>query len=168
VPTPIGHALAGLAVAGMAGRSKRLEPLDVAALVACAIAPDVDLVLNLFDVANHHRGGSHSIGAVAVAGLVFAMARRAGLVRAGGIAAAAAWATHLLLDYFGLDTSPPMGVMALWPFSNAFYVSPIPVFYDVPRVFTVAATIHNLKALAIELLIMGPIAWMCWRRPRNV
>ena len=47
--------------------------------------------------------------------------------------------------------------MALWPFSDAFFASPFPVFYDVPRSFSAAAMRHNAMALAIELAILGPL-----------
>ena len=162
MPTPIGHALAGIALAGTARRSMSSRR-HVAILAFCASAPDLDLVLRLVDGANHHRGPSHSLGA---AGLVFVatlLLRRAGVSLPGAALMAAAWASHVVLDYLGRDTSPPFGVMALWPFSGGFYISPVSVFYDIPRSFGAAAIRHNLLAVAVEIAVLAPIAWLSWR-----
>ena len=167
MPTPIGHALAGLAVAGAARRS-HLPGRHIAMLALCAAAPDLDLVLRLFDGVNHHRGPSHSLAAAALVAFATAWLRRAGVDLPGASLMGAAWASHVVLDYFGLDTSPPSGEMALWPFSEAFYISPVAVFYDIPRSFSAAAIRHNLAAVAIEVVILAPIAWLCWRRFRSV
>ena len=164
MPTPVGHALAGLAIAGIASRRSALPASHIGALVGCALAPDLDLVLRFVDGANHHRGPTHSVGAAILAGLIGAVLTRFRFDAPKAWLISAAWGSHVLLDYLGVDTSPPAGEMALWPFSNGFFVSPIQVFYDVPRSFTLAATIHNLQAVAIELIVLAPIAWFSWRR----
>ena len=165
MPTPIGHALAGLAVAGIATRGDASVP-RTSVLVFCAVAPDLDLVLRFVDGMNHHRGPSHSVTAAVLVGVL-------GLVLARGRPwkrlapwAAAAWLSHVVLDYLGVDTSPPRGEMALWPFSDAFFASPIPLFYDVPRAFDLASIRHNLTAVAIEIAILGPIGAFSWRGRR--
>lgn len=169
MPTPIGHALGGLAVAGVASRRTPLSPLQVGLLAVCAAAPDLDLTLRLIDGANHHRGASHSLAAAVMAGLAVFGLRQLGFPRLpGALAAGAAWASHVLLDYLGLDTSPPIGEMALWPFSSGFHASPIPVFLDVPRAFTSGAIKHNALAVLIEIIVLTPIVALCWRgRPRG-
>jgi len=163
MPTPVGHALAGLALAGLASRRSALPASHIGALVGCALAPDFDLVLRFVDGANHHRGPTHSVGAAILAGLIGAVLTRFRFDAPKAWLISAAWGSHVLLDYLGVDTSPPAGEMALWPFSNGFFVSPIQVFYDVPRSFTLAATVHNLQAVAIELIVLAPIAWFSWR-----
>jgi membrane-bound metal-dependent hydrolase YbcI (DUF457 family) len=166
MPTPIGHALAGLAVAGAAGGA-RLPGRHVGILALCAAAPDLDLVLRLIDGVNHHRGPSHSFAMAVLVALGTVFLRRAGLGLPAPALMGAAWASHVVLDYFGLDTSPPVGEMALWPFSDAFLASPVPVFYDIPRSFTAGAIRHNLMATALELAVLGPLAWLCWRGTRS-
>jgi len=166
MPTPIGHALAGLAVAGVSGGGKRLPAGHLAALVFCAAAPDLDLALRLLDGVNHHRGASHSVTAAVLVGLAGVALRRLGAPLPGGLALGAAWGSHVLLDYLGVDTSPPSGEMALWPFSSRFYVSPVSLFYDVPRAFSRAAIAHNLTAVAIEILVLLPVAAFSWRAGR--
>jgi inner membrane protein len=162
MPTPIGHALAGLAVAGIGGGT-RLPRRDTAVLVLCACAPDLDLILRLVDGVNHHRGATHSLAAAAFAGLMAHLLGRLGARIPSPWLVGAAWASHVVLDYLGLDTSPPAGEMALWPFSEAFFISPVSLFYDIPRSFTPAAIRHNLMAVTFEVMVLGPLAWFCWR-----
>ena len=167
MPTPIGHALAGIAIAAMP-RAAQPKAAHVAALAFFAAAPDLDLVLRLADGMNHHRGPSHSFAAAAIASVMGFVLRRFGADLPSGGLIGAAWGSHVALDYFGLDTSPPIGEMALWPFSNRFFASSVSVFYDVPRSFVLEAIMHNALAVAIELVILGPVAWLCWRRaPRS-
>lgn len=138
---------------------------QVGTLAFLAAAPDLDLVLRLVDGANHHRGPSHSLGAALLAAVAVWALRRLGAGWPPGFAAAGlAWASHVALDYTGLDTSPPVGEMALWPFSRGFFASPVSVFYDVPRSFSAEAIQHNLLAVLIEVAILGPVAFACWRR----
>ena len=164
MPTPVGHALAGLAVAGLFNGSPRPRPSHVAILVCCALAPDLDLLLRLADGVNHHRAASHSLVAAALVGAIGSLLRWRGFDLPGGPSIAAAWASHIVLDYFGRDNSPPIGLMALWPFSSGFFASSVSVFQDVPRSFSAAAIRHNAAAVLLELAILSPAALVCWRR----
>lgn len=164
MPTPVGHALAGLAVAGLARRGVAPRPAHVVALAVCAVAPDLDLALRLIDGVNHHRGPSHSLGMAVLVAITGLALGRLGLGVPGGLGIGAAWASHVLLDYLGIDTVPPFGEMALWPFSREFFIAPVPFFYDVPRSFSPEAIRHNLIAVAIEATVLGPVAWLCWSR----
>ena len=98
-----------------------------------------------------HRGISHSLGAACVAGLVAAWvitAQTAG----GRLAAALAWASHILLDWLSNDTRPPLGVMALWPFTRDYYKAAIEIFPPVSRRFGMSRFwIYNLTAAIVEL-----------------
>lgn len=164
MPTPIGHALAGFAVAGVSGRATPVRRSHLGILIFCAAAPDLDLALRFVDGVNHHRGALHSFAAALLAGLMGLGLRRTGVDLPSAFAISAAWASHVVLDYFGLDTSHPIGVMALWPFSPEFFASSTPVFYDVPRSFSLEAMKHNALAVSLEIVILGPVAWLCWRR----
>jgi inner membrane protein len=79
----------------------------------------------------------------------------------------AAYSTHILLDYLGNDTSAPYGVMALWPFSQEYFMSPVPVFPAITRRYWLTGFWEqNLWALLFELAVLGPIVigvWW-WRR----
>lgn len=164
MPTPVGHALAGLAVAGFSADRSLPRPHHLAALILCATAPDLDLVLRFIDGENHHRGPSHSVGLALLVGLIGWVLRRFGVDLPSPWALSAAWGSHVLLDYLGIDTNPPFGEMALWPLTREFFISPLPVFYDVPRSFTPEAIRHNLIAVSIEVAVLAPLAWLGCRR----
>ena len=167
MPSPVGHALGGL-IAGwlVAGRGAPAtavsEPHAVAWRRAAlfgglALAPDLDLLFGT------HSTYTHSIGAVlivAFAALLVTRGRRPLLA----LACAAAWASHLLLDWLGADSTPPLGIMALWPVTNDFYLSPFPVFNAISRRYWLADFYrHNTIAVLRELVVLVPIAWLAWR-----
>jgi membrane-bound metal-dependent hydrolase YbcI (DUF457 family) len=156
VPSPIGHALGAIA-AGW-GIVPRRDRAAAAILASAAIVPDLDLLVG------DHRGISHSLGMAVAAGLVaVAITRRP----RWGVAVAVAWGSHVLLDWMSNDTWPPLGVMAFWPLTRDYYKASFEVFPPVSRKYWLAEFwVYNLKALVVELLIVGPIAatvvW--WRR----
>jgi membrane-bound metal-dependent hydrolase YbcI (DUF457 family) len=74
-------------------------------------------------------------------------------------ASAIAYASHTLLDWLGTDSSPPIGIMALWPFSRDYYESSWHVFMAISRRYWLPEFwTFNLSALVRELLILVPIA----------
>lgn len=84
------------------------------------------------------------------------------------VAVAAAYATHTLLDWLGTDTSAPIGIMALWPFSRNTYESPAHVFMAISRRYWLPAFwTDNLIALGRELLVLLPIAAVVMRARRQ-
>jgi membrane-bound metal-dependent hydrolase YbcI (DUF457 family) len=121
-----------------------------AILAAVASAPDLDLLIH------SHRGQSHSVGTACLAGAVaFLITRRP----RWGLAVALAWSSHVLLDWVSNDTRPPIGIMALWPFSHDYYKANIEIFPAISRRYWLAEFwVYNLKAVAVELLVLGPIA----------
>jgi inner membrane protein len=181
MPTPIGHAMAGVAAAWAAD----LVPGDRAWRTASrfaswfaragngltlgcaclAVAPDIDLVFLPFN-AHGHRTVTHSVGAVLFVGLVAAVmavrARRP--VARVVLMCAAAYATHLLMDWMGADNFPPRGVQLLWPFSHAWYISDWDVFRQTARRQITSPTIIrvNLLAIAQEVAILLPIVVALW------
>ncbi len=167
MPTPIGHALGGLAAAFLVSSTAAVPRLTVPVLVACAaiaVAPDLDIPLGL------HRTYTHSIAAVALSGLGawIVLRRRPAAVQAAA-AIAAAHGSHLVLDWMGKDTSRPPGLMALWPLSSNFYVSGWNVFGEVSRRYWLPGEFigGNLVALALEMLVLAPflvLAWTVWSK----
>ena len=154
MPSPVGHALGGLIVG---------EVLAPSALLICAIAgvaPDVDFLWG------RHNQETHSLFAGVVAGLlVLAWKRNARLA----VAVTLAWTSHVLFDWLGSDTTPPLGVMALWPFSSEYYFSNAFFFEAISRRYWLDNFVtHNLWAVAREILILGPPLAVVWwlRRSR--
>jgi hypothetical protein len=142
-----------------------------------AAAPDFDLLFHA------HSGPTHGLGAALLAGVIvwagYAvrvwMTRRPGQMAAVGggaaarrfaLAVAAAYATHTLLDWLGSDTSPPIGIMALWPMSDRYFESPLHVFMAISRRYWLPEFwTSNIRAMAREVAILGPILGLTvWRR----
>ena len=168
VPSPVGHALAGAAIAWVAQsiqrapRDTRCETTLVIACASLAVAPDLDFVYPPV-----HRMMSHSVAAVvAVAATAALIARRTDPARASRVAlvCALAYASHLLLDWLGRDTKLPAGLQILWPFSDAWYISPWGVFHStyLDGFFRPRTLMSNATTVMRECLLLTPVAFMAW------
>jgi membrane-bound metal-dependent hydrolase YbcI (DUF457 family) len=172
MPSPLGHAIAGLTVHALVSRTdgELRDPRRIACTVGAALAPDVDLLFQFVDGRNHHGNELHSVGAAVVAAFVASIVwSLAGQPRAQalGAAVAVAWTSHVVLDYLNIDTNPPIGIMALWPFSARHYKCPWPVFLDIGRTLEWATVRHDALAAAWESVLLLPFLALAWRlRPR--
>jgi inner membrane protein len=171
MPSPIGHALAGLATAwALAPETDLVGPTTSSALknrlvLACAglaALPDIDLVLPF-----RHRTVTHSVGAVIVVMIIAAIVT--GRVTRRRVAptvtlCGAAYATHLLLDWLAADRFFPYGLQALWPFSDRFFISGWDIFAQTERLRLLSGPVlrQNGAAIAGELAILGPIVLAIW------
>lgn len=187
MPSPIGHALAGVAVAwaaeqlpGSAGLKRPFSLAVTLSSVALAVVPDADLIYTPI-----HRTVTHSVSAtisvtilaIAVTGKVTRLStlRRAQGSVAWGVVlmCAAAHASHILLDWLGADPSLPSGIQALWPFSYRWFISGWELFPGVERrqMLSAASIVTNLNAVAWEVALMGPIVlalgWLRAKRARR-
>jgi len=183
MPSPIGHALSGAIVASLVyrltdvratgGGSGSRVGLDGVRLagwaILAAVVPDADLLVAT------HRAAWHSLSAGVLAGLIAWLALRArGHAWAGTVAAtcALAWATHVGLDWLGKDSSDPRGIMALWPWSRAYYESGLDWFTEVSRRYWRLDEFlwGNLRAVGREAVLLLPPAvaatWWARRRPQ--
>jgi len=167
VPSPVAHFLAGLTVhVATAPASDLGWRRRTAITVAAAIAPDLDLLLKPLGLAVH-QGASHSVGTALLAGVAvaaFAALLRWPRVLVLGLVATLGWSSHIALDLLNLDTHPPIGLMALWPFSEAYYKFPWPVFLDIGRTLDWKTVRHDALALAWEAALLCPLLAWCWRR----
>ena len=179
MPSPIGHALAGAAIAWSCGVS---QPKSTGTFtswklpVACAVfaaLPDVDLLYM-----PTHRTATHSV-AVAILFTIVA-AGVTGWVKPIrewcrttfgespavfiGLACGLAWSSHILLDWLGADANPPYGVQAFWPFSDSWFFSGLNVFPGTERrdPLSMRATLINLHAAVQETVLMGSVAAVAW------
>jgi hypothetical protein len=162
MPSPVGHALGGLIVGSLVARRSRW--MGLAACAAAATLPDADLLLPIA-----HRGPTHSLVAglctFAVVWLLLGWGR--GRSDRAGIAVALSLSvlSHVLFDWLGEDSSTPRGVMALWPFSHAYYVSDLNVFAAADRRYWLPGFWRrNMIALTREILILGPLTWVVMKR----
>lgn len=105
---------------------------------------------------------THSVGATMLVAVLAAAAVRHGRARFS-LACAAAYASHIVLDWLGNDTTPPIGIMALWPLTSDFYQSDLHLFQAITRRYWLDGFwAHNLRAVARELLLLGPLAALVW------
>ena len=173
MPSPFGHSLAGLAVAWAADlipgdRAWRTAPATASwyrragnglsvGCAALAMAPDLDLLFT------RHRTYTHSIGAVLIVGVLVAAFAPKARWRVS-LMCAAAYASHLLLDWLGIDLYPPPGLQALWPFDSGWYISGLDLFRQTRRghLFTSPVMTQNLLAIAQEMAMLLPIAAALW------
>lgn len=175
VPSPVGHALAGLAVGVLMAGPRSLvraldppaarRPIDTAMLAVLPFAllgalPDADLLFGT------HSTYSHSLGAATI---VLLVARVVTGRWRWAVAASLAYASHVLLDWMGNDTTPPIGIMALWPLTTDFYESALHLFLPISRRYWLAGFLHhNLTAVVREILIVGPFALLAWWRLERI
>ena len=162
MPRQVGHALGGIAIGCLdAGRRKVDRPLVAAVLFAALGAiPDVDVL-----VEGTHRLYTHSLVAVALVGLTVALAGGASGQRLGlstmrvACVCAAAYGSHVLLDWLGDDRSVPFGIRALWPLTDTYYQSDLRLFPPVERRYWLPGFwTANLRAIGWELAVLGPFA----------
>jgi membrane-bound metal-dependent hydrolase YbcI (DUF457 family) len=177
MPTTIGHILAGTAAAWTADLIPGRRGWRMAARSAswyrragngltltCALVaalPDTDLVFW------GHRTATHSVTAVLLltilAGVVTRQVTRWPVVRVA-LMFGGAYATHLVLDWLGADTSAPFGLQLGWPFSSAWFLSGWDVFRETTRrhPFSAASISVNLLAVVQELAILAPVLALLW------
>jgi len=172
MPSPIGHALSGVAIAWTASLS---EPRDATGrtlserwlpiYVVLAAAPDLDLLVH-----GAHRTATHSVTAMLlvtiVAAAVTGQVTPLRASRGGGqarwrvaLVCGLSYGSHLLLDWLAADNYPPRGIQLLWPFSSRWFISDFDLFRQTARqeFFTAPIIRQNAIAVAQECLILLPI-----------
>jgi membrane-bound metal-dependent hydrolase YbcI (DUF457 family) len=99
---------------------------------------------------------THSVGfALMVAAAVLAWQRSLRPAAAAGLAVI----SHIVFDWLGSDDFPPLGVMALWPFSQEFFFADAYVFATISRRYWLPGFVeHNVLAVLREIVILLPIA----------
>ena len=178
MPSPIGHALGGVAVAWSADLAdgRRSSPRLVAVCAGLGMLPDADLLF-----AGAHRTATHSITAAALTFIIAAVVtgqvtrcqtpssgvRHAPMVSDTWRTAALcglAYASHLLLDWLGADYFPPFGIQLLWPFSDRWFISNVDLFRQTARRSFLTPPIIRQNALAVaqEIAILAPILLVLW------
>jgi membrane-bound metal-dependent hydrolase YbcI (DUF457 family) len=180
MPTPVGHAIAGLTIAWLADARRRpgadlsrapgprtprrrfagRTAVLTAASMLWAAAPDLDIL------AGTHRTATHSIAGAVVAGVAAGAIAPAFAIPAlpAATVCGLAWGSHVMLDWLGKDSSPPQGIMMLWPISEQYYESGADVFSEVSRRYWKPDEfiVGNLGSVAREVLILGPVLLLAW------
>ena len=155
----LAHATAGY-LAYEALRPAGPHRLDLlAGAVLLANAPDLDFVPGLLmgrpDA--FHRGVTHTLGAaLLVTVTTWAIARWRHAERPGWWAgfAAAAYGSHLLVDWMTVDAVPPVGIRMLWPLSAAWLHAPFNLLGEV--------IIDRSGREAFARSLLTPTALLAW------
>lgn len=172
MPTPVGHTLIGVALGcGVLMPRGRLKAGFKAlweqrayflVILLMANLPDIDYVpgvlmgqLNAF-----HHWYTHTLGwiaAVAVASwLLWWKTDRVGW--SVFVVLFAALATHLIADIFSGDEKPPFGIMALWPFTDSFYISSMSIFWSLRKgTWNDVFQWYNVHAALYEAAVTLPV-----------
>ena len=155
MPSPIAHGIAGAVTGWLVDPAPPGRTGRIAVYAAMGMAADLDLLVGA------HSGPTHGLGAAMIVGvamwIVWQLRGASSDVRTA-CASAIAYASHTLLDWLGTDSSPPIGIMALWPFSREYYESPWHIFMAISRRYWLPEFwTFNLLALGRELLILVPI-----------
>jgi inner membrane protein len=130
-----------------------------------ANAADLDFIPGLL-VGNpnrYHHGISHSIGLAVLFALVAGyFLRLRNSFKYSFIAFFILYLSHIVLDYFSIDTGAPYGEPLLWPLVNDYYISPVAFLPDIQRAAAGKEFIlslfspHNFWAVTVECLILLP------------
>ncbi|MBW2269983.1 MAG: metal-dependent hydrolase [Deltaproteobacteria bacterium] len=171
--SPVGHALAGIAVGRLGERPEALAGRGfLLACIVLAIAADFDFLpgLLLGQPTLYHQGASHSLAVAALVGLAaaFAWTRGRGGLRRAWAVFFLAYASHLAVDWIGTDLRPPIGIPLLWPLSAETWISPLAGLPGVRHAVTgnegpagwlaLIMSWVNLRAIGIEIAVVGPLA----------
>jgi inner membrane protein len=167
MPSPVGHTLGALAIGWTLDPSsadRRAFWWRVAALAALSAAPDLDLLIG------RHSRETHSIGAALIVASVVAWAWPTLLAparRRTWLTAFLVWLSHPLLDILAPDGTAPFGVMLLWPLSNEHFTTGLHILDPISRRWWLGIeqfVVHNVFAVAREVLVLGPVAAVVWWR----
>lgn len=162
----LGHLAVGIAASrfGMAAtrRTRKEQWATAFALMALAVAPDLDILAEQAGLAEH-RGASHSLAFAAIVAMACfgaaAVTRRPAAW--WGLAAFTAIASHGILDLF----SPGPAVELLWPLTEVRIVAPIRPLPSPP--LSDLLTVLAARTWALEALIFLPVVLVAFAHRRS-
>jgi len=124
--------------------------------------PDVDYIPGVLigEINASHHGYTHTLGwIVAVAVASWLLWRKADRIGWAVFAILfAALASHLVADIFSGDGNSPYGIMALWPFTDSFTISPVTIFWSLRKAtWSDVFQWYNVRAALYEALVVLPV-----------
>lgn len=183
MPLPIGHSLMGYALAETTSVGRDGSRWKMLLLfVIVSNLPDFDFLFGFFlnDPNRFHRHFiSHSIGTSVLVGVAcglyfrFVQGKRFTVYC---LTFAAVCFSHVALDTFSVDHTYPFGVPMFWPFSDTYFMSPVPLFMSVQKGGDSLSFIrtlfveHNLLAALWEFIIFVPVLLIlkAWKSRKGV
>jgi membrane-bound metal-dependent hydrolase YbcI (DUF457 family) len=172
--SPYGHALVGLGLLNLcyprwiASGMKAVLLYGLVILGACS--PDLDFLpgLLLGNPSRFHHGLFHSLGmAVGLylsAGVLAALfGKEPTFSKPTGFIFSLIF-SHLLLDFFTEDFTPPFGFPLFWPLSQTYYISPWSILPYVERNFSNPAIWRQtIRVFTVESLLFLPFFFLSLR-----
>ncbi|MEK9784651.1 MAG: metal-dependent hydrolase [Gammaproteobacteria bacterium] len=177
MPSPIGHSLLAFTVAGCDARMGSSRLWWWLLILTAAVAPDFDFLPGILigDPNRFHHGPSHSItGALLFALMVWLVVKPVG--RREALILFLVYLSHLVADMLAADHGAPYGIPLFWPLIDDYFISPTPLFSNFSHggrgeglagVLVDIFSMPNLRAVAIEVLILGPLLWLVQRLRRR-
>ena len=168
MPSPVAHSLMGYMIYRATKRPVEVHRWPLVALyLFSANAPDLDFIPRFLvgEPHRYHHGISHSIGVGLLFALTFSLfplLREPDSFRRNFATFFCLYGSHIVLDYFSIDTSMPYGEPLFWPLSNAYYIAPVAFLPDIRRALSVSEfipslfSLHNLWAASVEFLLLLP------------
>ncbi|MBN1297274.1 PD40 domain-containing protein [bacterium] len=164
--SPVAHSLAGIGIywisrrrfdrpIGSAFRLKDLLPIGLS--VVLANISDFDLIIGWIADQYLHHQFSHTLAFALFIGGLAALAAplfRVRRFRAFWLVTALV-ASHVVMDTFTKDTTTPKGCMLLWPVTDIYFISPIPIFLDIWRMSPALTFGYNNLNAAIRETALG-------------
>jgi inner membrane protein len=167
--SPAAHSLAGAIIFLAARRKGNGSHRELLWIVLAANLADLDFIPGLLvgEPSLYHRAFSHSIpAALLFAVVVYAVCwrgRHPQPVRMT-VLMFAAYASQLTLDWLSFDPGPVVGIPLFLPFSQEHFMADPTLFLNIERTGLLSGPVilHNIKAVLLELLILGPPAALLW------
>ena len=179
MPLPIAHSLAGFSLYFWGQELRFFENcyLTILFFVFIACLPDADFLPGYF-LGNpnlYHTLWTHTLGAalIVTSFTAWLFARKYGMFWRYFALLFALYYSHVVLDFFNNDTRFPYGIMAFWPLSSTFFMSPLPVFESIEKssdagnFIASIMVMHNFTAAVKEFLVMTPVVGLSFFLKRS-
>lgn len=181
MPSPVAHSLIGLSIGvgwllrrgslhELVGKLWRLRwPLAIC--VFAANAPDLDYLpgIAIGKINAFHHTYTHTFPFVVVMAWILILIHRGWPGRRAGWWLFGLGASHLAADLVTADRGAPYGIMALWPMTSTYYISPVTLFWHLRKSeWSDFIQLHNGQAVLVELVWCLPLlfAVLAWKTNR--
>jgi inner membrane protein len=168
MPSPIAHSTSGYIITELLWRNNKTIDLHkkwsvIIYAIFISNAPDLDFALSYLTDNNYHHSFIHSLTfAICIsifAGLIGCILKKRVFKQLFWLTLII-YGSHMLLDFF---TEGGKGIQFLWPFTDNYFISTIPVF---PGVHRSRGLFHSSHLLFISfetfysvLLVGGMLLW---------
>ena len=139
MPTPIAHSLCGYIIySSVKIKDDKINWKTLFSFIVLANLADLDYLPGIYINKPNifHHGLSHSIVAAIIVGLSISVIYKFNSEKKffkNFILFSSLYLSHVVLDFFTVDTSIPLGEQLFWPFTNEYYISSISLFRDISK-----------------------------------